>query len=52
MSRSCEVKVDIYGRAAHIAKANEGLDAMAAGVEFYRKVTAMEAALPPKSAVC
>ena len=48
MSRSCEVKVDIYGRAAHIAKANEGLDAMAAGVEFYRKVTAMEAALPAK----
>lgn len=46
MSRSCEVKVDIYGRAAHIAKASEGLDALAAGVEFYRRVTAMEAALP------
>ena len=46
MSRSCEVKVDIYGRSAHIAKASEGIDAMAAGVEFYRKVTAMEGALP------
>ncbi len=46
MSRSCEVKVDIYGRSAHIAKAAEGLDALAAGVEFYRRVTAMEAALP------
>lgn len=46
MSRSCEVKVDIYGRSAHIAKANEGIDAMAAGVEFYRRVTAMEGALP------
>ncbi|HIT33730.1 MAG TPA: amidohydrolase [Candidatus Faecousia intestinigallinarum] len=48
MSRSCEVKVDIYGRAAHIAKAEEGLDAMAAGVEFYSRVMAMEAAIPRK----
>lgn len=46
MSRSCEVKVDIVGRSAHIAKAAEGIDAMAAGVEFYRKVYAMEGALP------
>lgn len=48
MSRSCEVKVDIYGKSAHIAKAREGVDALAAGVEFYRKVMAMEAALPKK----
>ena len=48
MSRSCEVKVDIYGKSAHIAKAHEGVDAMAAGVEFYRRVMAMEAALPKK----
>ena len=48
MSRSCEVKVDIYGKSSHIAKAWEGVDALAAGVEFYRKVTAMEAALPKK----
>lgn len=48
MARSCEVHVDIYGRAAHIAKAREGLDALAAAVEFYRKVTAMEGALPKK----
>lgn len=46
MSRSCEVKVDIYGKTAHIARAEEGLDALAAGVEFYRRVTAMEARLP------
>lgn len=46
MSRSCEVTVDIYGRPAHIAKAQEGIDAMAAGVEFYSRVMAMEAALP------
>ena len=48
MSRSCEVKVDIYGKSAHIAQAQEGVDALAAGVEFYRKVMAMEGALPKK----
>ena len=48
MSRSCEVKVDILGKSAHIAKAAEGIDAMAAGVEFYRRVMAMEGALPKK----
>ena len=48
LARSCEVKVDIYGKSAHIAKAKEGIDAMAAGTEFYRKVCAMEGALPRK----
>jgi len=48
MSRSCEVKVDIYGKSAHIAKASEGVDALDAGMEFYRKVKAMEGALPRK----
>ena len=48
MSRSCEVKVDIYGKSAHIAKAAEGIDALAAGAEFYRKVMAMEGALNKK----
>lgn len=48
MSRSCEIKVDIYGKSAHIAKAAEGMDALAAGMEFYRRVTALEAALPKK----
>lgn len=46
MSRSCEVKVEILGRPAHIARASEGLDALAAGVQFYSRVSAMEAALP------
>ena len=46
MARSCEVNVDICGKSAHIAKAHDGIDALAAGVEFYRAVTAMEAALP------
>ena len=46
MSRSCEVTVDIFGRSSHIAKAAEGIDAMAAAVEFYSCAVAMEKALP------
>lgn len=46
MSRSCEVTVDIYGKSAHIAKAAEGIDALAAGAEFYRQAMELEAALP------
>ena len=48
MSRSCEIKVDIYGKSAHIAKAREGIDALAAGGAFYRRAAAMEQALPPE----
>ena len=48
MSRSCEVNVDIYGKSAHIAKAAEGIDALAASMEFYRRAVAMEQALPPE----
>ena len=48
MSRSCEVKVEIFGKSSHIAKPSEGIDAMAAGVDFYSRVAAMEAALPKK----
>ena len=47
MSRSCEVNVDFIGRSAHIAKAKEGIDALAACAEFYRRATATEQALPP-----
>ena len=46
MSRSCEVNVDIFGKSAHIAKAEEGIDALAAGMEFYRRAMAMEESLP------
>lgn len=48
MARSCEVNVDIFGKSAHIAKASEGIDALAAGVSFYQKAMALEAALPPE----
>ena len=46
MSRSCEVHVEIQGRAAHISRADQGIDALAAGVDFYRRVRALEGALP------
>ena len=46
MARASEVNVDIYGKSAHIAKAKEGVDAVAAGAEFYRRAMAMEHALP------
>ena len=46
MSRSCEVNIDIYGKSAHIARAWEGIDSVAAGVEFYRRAVQMERSLP------
>ena len=46
MSRSCEVRVEITGKSAHIAKAYEGIDAMAAAVEFYQKARTLEKSLP------
>lgn len=46
MARSSEVHVDVYGRSVHISKAEEGLDAMAAGVEFYRRARKLEQNLP------
>ena len=46
MARASEVDVDIYGKSAHIARSWEGVDAIAAGTEFYRRAVAMEKALP------
>ncbi len=46
MARSCEVNVDVYGKSAHIAKAAEGVDALMAGAEFYRRCLEMEGRLP------
>ena len=46
MSRASELTVDIMGRSAHIAKASEGIDALGAGLDFYRRVIALEQALP------
>jgi len=46
MIHSCEVTAEIVGRPSHIVKAQEGIDALAAGVEYYRRAVAMEQALP------
>ena len=46
MARASEINVDIYGKSAHIAKASEGVDAIAAGTEFFRRAMAMEVSLP------
>jgi hippurate hydrolase len=47
MSRVSEITVEIKGRPAHIGKAWEAVDALAAGVEFYSKVRAFEKELDP-----
>lgn len=39
MCRSSQVRLDVTGRSAHIAKASEGIDAMAAAVAFYKRAT-------------
>ena len=46
MARSCEVNVDFTGKSSHIAKADRGIDALAAAVEFYSRAVAMERSLP------
>ena len=46
MARSCEVKVDVLGRSAHIARAGEGLDALEAGAKFYLRALDMERKMP------
>lgn len=48
MARSSEITVDVYGASAHIARAEEGADALAAGVEFYRRTAEMEEKLPKR----
>lgn len=47
MSRVSELTVDIQGRSAHIGKSWEAIDALAAGVEFYRQARALEQSLVP-----
>jgi len=46
MSRASEVTVDITGRSAHIAKAEQGADATAAAVAFYTRAYEMEKSYP------
>ena len=46
MARSSEVTVDIYGKSAHIARAGQGIDALAAGAELYRRAAELEKNYP------
>ncbi len=47
LSRCCELTVDIYGKPAHVAKAWEAKDAMAAAVDFYSRCMALERSVDP-----
>lgn len=49
MSRSCEVRVKMRGRAASVARTDEGVDALRAGVEFYRRAAEAERQWPEDS---
>ncbi|MBQ8506985.1 MAG: amidohydrolase [Clostridia bacterium] len=42
MARSCELTVEIRGKASHIAKAAQGIDALLAGAEFVRRTKQIE----------
>ena len=46
MSRNSELTVTITGKSSHIGRADKGLDAMAAGWEFYSRIAALEKSLP------
>ena len=46
MARASEVTADIYGKSSHIAKPAGGIDALAAGAEFYRRARELEGSLP------
>ena len=48
MARSCELTVEITGRSCHIARAEEGLDALLAGVEFVKGTREIDASFPPE----
>lgn len=46
LCRACQVRVEISGSSVPVTRAWEGLDALAAGMEFYARACAMEKALP------
>lgn len=47
MARSSEVTISIQGKSSHCAKAEEGHDALFAGVQFIERAYQMEQSLPP-----
>ena len=46
MARASEVNVDIRGKSAHLARAQEGINAMAAAVQLHSQVAEAEAGYP------
>ncbi|MBQ8769287.1 MAG: amidohydrolase [Oscillospiraceae bacterium] len=46
MSSATEITVDVYGKSAHIAKADQGVDATEAAVAFYTRAYEMERSYP------
>ena len=48
MSRSCEITAEFTGKSSHIAKAEQGIDALQAGVEFVQRVRQIEADWSPE----
>lgn len=51
MSQSCEVRVSINGRSCSAAKAENGVDALRAGLAFYQRAMEIEAECP-QNAYC
>ncbi len=47
LSRCSELTVDIYGKPAHVARAWEAKDAMAAAMDFYGRVRLLEQSVDP-----
>jgi len=47
LSRCSELTIEVFGRPAHIAKAPEAIDALAAGTELYRRIRRLEQSLDP-----
>lgn len=48
LARANEVTVTITGKSVHVSRASEGVDALAAGVEYLHRAYAMVDALPPE----
>ena len=48
MARANEVTVTVIGQSVHVSRAEQGKDAMLAGVEYLRRAYAMVDALPPE----
>ena len=48
MARANEVTVTVTGKSVHVSRASQGVDALAAGIEYLRRAYAMVDALPPE----